>query len=300
MGPVLRFVILGSCLSLSFGAASLVAQTPGPESTTTSDGSVTITARYEAHRDRLRYEFASPSSIDTTFLVRHSFEQKYVGDNHWLVVSARYPAAGTSLETETAFTPQRQTSGSDFDTFYNPGGDVVVSGTGGDVRMRSLRFTQWSEAWLFRLAWRVGYSYRRDRSEFLPADIVLTHSNPPSERRRFTTDRETTTSESHELLLDLSKPLPLNERWTVVPGVTLSPLLRARLTTILPDKYPGEDLVYELVESALAARLQFAHRNGGRLIVWGMTWGQSWSYSKNRVFDRTGISATARVGWVRR
>ena len=285
---------------LALSGVPSFAQTPGPEAGTASDGSLTMIAGYEAHRDRLRYEFASPSSIDTPFLVPHSFEQEYVGDNQWFVVSARYPVAGDSMETEVAFTPERQTSGSDFDTFYNPGNDIVVSGTEGDVRMRSLRLTHWSESRLWGLPWRVGYSYRRDRSEFLPADVVVTHTSPPSAVGRFTTDRETTISQVHELMLDVSKPMALTATWSAVVGVTISPLVRAKLTTILPDKYPGQDVVFELGESAAAARLQFAHRQGSRLILIGVNWGRSWSYSDERTFDRNSLNGTVRVGIVRR
>jgi hypothetical protein len=67
------------------------------------------------------------------------------------------------MQTEFAITPERQTPGSDLDTFYDPNHDVVTSGTSGDVMLRSLRFAQWSEGRVLGLPWRVGYVYRRSR-----------------------------------------------------------------------------------------------------------------------------------------
>src|SRR6185295_5896655 len=111
------------------------------------------------------------------------------------------------------------------DTFYDSNNDVVVSGTAGDVRIRSLRFAHWSEARLLGLPWRMGYAFRRDRAEFLPSERILTHSNPPSEVRSFTFDRETTYSRVHEIPIEVAKPTRLSPTWTVVIAADVSPLI---------------------------------------------------------------------------
>ena len=60
---------------------------------------MSLSAGYEAHRDRLHYGFENPSNIDTPFLVPHRFDQIYVADNQWLSVSARYPVFGDYMKT---------------------------------------------------------------------------------------------------------------------------------------------------------------------------------------------------------
>ena len=171
---------------------------------------VQVRAGYEVHRDHFRYTFENPSNIDTDFPVPHSFTQRYVADNQWMFGSARYSVRDDVMQTEFAITPERQTPGSDLDTFYDPNHDVVVSGTSGDVMLRSLRFAQWSEGRLFGLPWRVGYLYRRDRSQFLPTDRIVTHSNPQSEARSPTFGHETTISQVHEI------PIEVSQAWNAV------------------------------------------------------------------------------------
>ena len=70
-----------------------------------------MSAGYEVHRDHLRYTFANRSSIDTDFLVPHTFTQSYVANNQWFVLSSGYPLGSNRFETEFAITPERQTPG---------------------------------------------------------------------------------------------------------------------------------------------------------------------------------------------
>lgn len=272
------------------------AQTPA----SAADGSgrrLTLTAGYEIHRDRLRYEFENPSNIDTPFLVRHTYAQTYIADNQWLVASARYRLWGEHLETEVGFTPEVTTWGTDFDTFYDPNDDIVVSGTAGDVRLRSQRFAEWSEGRLWGMPFRLGYTYRRDRSDFLPADVVLTHTNPPSEVRRLTLDREQTVSQVHSFPVDLARHLTLPHGWTLVSGATVSPFVLARLTTRLPDKYPGQDLVSDAMVVELEGRVQFVRAEGRWPVFLGMKYGSTVSYTASRQFRRNGAQLSVRVGY---
>lgn len=273
------------------------AQTPAPADAPTQ--LVTITAGYEAHRDRFHYTFRNPSNIDTDTLVPHSFTQTYVADNQWLVAAVRFPFGGEHMETEVAFTPERQTLGWDLDTFYDPHNDVVVSGTAGEVLMRSWRIAYWSEGELRGLPWRVGYAVRRDRSQFLPTDRILTHSNPPSEHRTPTFGHETTFSTAHEIPIDLSRPTTVSSRWTVVFGADVSPLIWARLTTLLPDKYPGQRIVFDAKALGAGGRMQLVRRAGSWPLMLTVHYGRTWSYSSARQFSREALTVSARVGFER-
>jgi hypothetical protein len=128
-----------------------------------------ISVGVETTRDRFHYRFENPSSFDTVDLVPHEFTQTYWADNRWLVVRARFGVQHHLFESEVAATPLRTTRGDDYDTFFQRTGDVVVSGTTGDVAMRSWRAQQ--TIGLGRAAgvdWNIGYQFRHDRSVFGP------------------------------------------------------------------------------------------------------------------------------------
>ena len=200
---------------------------------------MTISAGYEVRRDHLRYTFANRSNIDTDFLVPHMFTQAYVANNQWFVLSSGYPLGSSRFETEFAITPERQTPGSDLDTFFDPNNDIVVSGTAGEVRLRSLRFAQWSDGRIWGLPWRMGYRYRRDHSQFLPHRSHRDALEPAVRNAQPHIRSQTTISQTHEISIDGSKPWTVSSRWRLIVGAGVSPLIWARLTTILPDKYPG-------------------------------------------------------------
>lgn len=288
--------ILTLTLACSLTGALAQAQTPGPADVAPPGGAA-LTIGYEYARDRYFYEFANPSSISTPFTVPHTFRQTYTADNHWLVGSVRYEGLGQWFESDFGLAPETTTFGSDVDTFYNPDNDVVTSGTAGDVRLRSWRFTQWSEGKIGRTALRVGYRFRQDRADYLPADIVVTHSNPPSVSRRFTTDREETVSRVQELIVDVSRSAPLPGRWRLVAGGSVSPILLARLTTRLPDKYPGQDIVADAKAAGAGARVQVVREGGALRPMLGVTWGKTWSYSAERQYSRDVLQASFRLIW---
>ena len=216
--PIVLAIIVSAAL-----VRAAQGQTSRDDPESPPDG-VQVRAGYEVHRDHFRYTFENPSNIDTDFPVPHSFTQRYVADNQWIFGSARYSVRDDVMQTEFAITPERQTPGSDLDTFYDPNHDVVVSGTSGDVMLRSLRFAQWSEGRLFGLPWRVGYVYRRDRSQFLPTDRIVTHSNPQSEARSPTFGHETTISHVHEIPIEVSRAWNVSA-WRLVPRAEVSPLI---------------------------------------------------------------------------
>lgn len=298
--PKRRLVIKSAALCLAFVCSlhslSAAAQTPGPADIA-PPGGVALSVGYEYARDRYFYEFANPSNITTPFLVPHTFRQTYTADNQWLVGSVRYEALGQWLETDFGITPEITTFGSDQDTFYNPDNVVITSGTAGDVRLRSFRFTQWSEGKIGKTALRFGYRFRQDRADYLPADLVVVSSNGQFDSRRFTTDEEETISRVQELIVDVARSVPLSGRWRMVLGGNVSPLLLARLTTRLPDKYPGVDIVADARSAGLGARAQIVQEGGGLRPVFGVSWGKTWSYDSERQYDRNVLQLSFRVIW---
>lgn len=285
-------------LALTFCAGfahALHAQTPAGDPDSPPDR-VQVRAGYEVHRDHFRYTFENPSNIDTDFPVPHSFTQRYVANNQWVFGSARYAIHDDVMQTEFAITPERQTRGSDVDTFCDPNDDVVVSGTAGDVMLRSLRFTHWSEGRLFGVPWRVGYAFRRDRSQFLPTDRIVTHSNPASSVRSETFGHETTISQVHEIPIEVSRGWNVSSAWRFVPHADLSPLIVARLITKLPDKYPGYDIVFDARAIGVGGGIKFERRQGVPIVV-AIQFGQSWGYRSDRQFRRDYLATWIRVGF---
>jgi hypothetical protein len=271
------------------GAQSTAASTASPD-----DSAVTITAGYELHRDRLRYEFENPSTISTPFLVPHRFAQTYDADNQWFVASAHYRLAG-GMETEFGVTPDRATTASDLDTFFNPG-DVVVSGTDGPVTMRALRAAQWSEGRLWGLRLRLGYAYRRDTTAFRSTERIERHTNPLSETQTPIQTHETTISQTHEFAIGMAHDAALSRQWRLTMIVDGSPLIVARLTTILPEKYPGQDIVFLAKVAGVNARGQFAWPRGRRPLLFTATYGRTWSYDSASQFRRSSLQAGIRLG----
>jgi hypothetical protein len=271
-------------------------RTPAPTPSATPASGLSVSAGYEAHRDRLRYEFENASSFDTRFLVPHRFVQTYVADNQWFALSARYPLFGDVMETEFGLTPQRTTFASDLDTFFDPNGDVIVAGTAGDVSMHSLRFAHWSEATMFGLAWHAGYVYRRDASEFHSSERLVTHSDPQSESRTPISTHETTISQVHEVPIGVSKQIAARARWLLTGGADISPITVAKLMTILPEKYPGQEIVFQAKVAALTTRMQLAWRRERWPLIFTLNYGHTWSYQSSNQFSRDALQGAVRLG----
>jgi hypothetical protein len=280
---VTLFVLVGANVALAQNA------TPAPG----------VSVSYEATRDRFHYRFENPSSFDTAELVPHEFQQTYWGDNHWLTVRATYRAGTRALTTEFAATPQRTTRGDDFDTFFQPSGDIAVSGTTGNVSMRSLRIRQTVALGRgFGIDWMAGYQYRRDRSVFHDATKIVTHTQPPSRVETLETTRETTISNVHEVQFVAARAWNTQRRWRGNVEVALSPTTNARLTTILPDKYPGREILFTAIVFTLAPRVTIAYgeRWPIELSVGGI---RTFSYQNSRQFERTAASVSVGIGWTR-
>lgn len=239
----------------------------------------------EARRDRFTYHFDNPSSIDTPFLVPHFFEQRYVADNVWLMGSASY-VAGIRWETTAAITPQRTSTGDDYDTFFNPDGTVFVSGTTGGISIRSLSVSQRGEVARRGSAALVsGYRLRLDRSEFHLGHKTVTRNGVLIEASDVTT-RETTSSQIHELLFGLTAAFDLGNRWGVSVDTEVAPVALGRLLVQLPDKYPGRDLVFLTTVGTVISHATLARRFDDWALAFSLDSGRTWSYRSTAALSR--------------
>lgn len=256
-------------------------------------------ASVERRVEHVRYHFSNPSSIGTAEPVPHFFEQRYDASNTWLAVSAEYRAAGAAARTSVAFAPRVTTPGSDLDTFFDPSGDVVVSGTDGDVTLGSIALDQrfglaaW-RAWTFG----VDVGYRRSRAEFLPDVVILTHTLPPSSSSTFTTARETTTSQVIESGVSADGRWPVGGTWTLDATIDLLPLTVGRLRTVLPDKTPPLDTTGQATAFGARGRVTIGRAWGSITIGAGATLNGAWSYGEASAYrDRgAGVIVFVRSG----
>lgn len=265
------------------------AQTPPP--------AVEVTAGVE--RLRYDYRFENDSSFDTPFLVPHFFEQRYERTGTMLGIAARYRFLGRDMRTALAWSPEVTAFGSDFDTFFQPDGDVAASGTAGDVTLGSLGVEHSIALGAGRGAVLAAvFTWRRDRADFLPADRVVTHTHPPSETRELTTDRETTTSQVFEVGLEGRWAwIPRDSRWKVEMTGRAVPALRARLLVQLPDKYPDRDIVFSAAGWSARAGITASRRVGA--VRAGITAGydRAGSYRDAARFSRGAMSAAVVIAF---
>ncbi len=268
-----RLLVVVSLAAAVFGNATVGFGQSAPTSTITTE------MAYEFHVDRLRYTFENPSNFNTKFLVPHSFTQSYDASGSWVTARISYPIRGDRFITEFSLAPTRQASGSDFDTFHNPDGDVIVYGTDGDVKRHAFRLGHWSETQLFGLPWRVGYRYRRDESDFLPTDRIITHTLPVSEARSPTFGRETTISELHEIPIEVSRESAVAPAWMLRISGTVAPLVWGRLTTILPDKYPDRDIVFDGRAVGYGGGIELRRRGERTAVHVSVRYARTWSPS---------------------
>jgi hypothetical protein len=260
---------------------------------------VVFSVGVERRVEHVRYHFTDPSTFDTTALVPHFFEQAYDASNTWISIAADYRLAGAAARTEVALTPRVTTSGSDLDTFFDPSGDVIVSGTNGLVSLGSLavadRFgiTSWR-------GWTIGITvgYRRSRADFPPDFVIVTHTIPPSTTRMFTTDRETTTSQVVESGFTGAAGWRLGGAWRLNAWVDALPITRGLLTISLPDKYPGQDTTAAATAFGARGRLAIERAFRGVTAGAGATVGGVWSYEASSGYRTrsAGVMVYVRAG----
>ena len=245
--------------------------------------------------DEARWHFDNPSSYDTPELVPHFFEQTYDLDNTWFVAEASY-RAGIDWRTSIAATPVRQAVATDYDTFFNPGSVVWVSGTTGDARLHSIRLMQALD--LGRLGGvRLGGGYRLrvDVADFLEGDRTDTRNGVVVARQLVTT-REYTNGQSHELFVEGAHTTDLAPAWQLRVTGQVSPAAIQRLAIRLPDKYPGRTLVYRTTNLAVSGEIELV-RGRGR---WPLTLRagalRSFNYGSRQTLVRRGAHVGVGLG----
>jgi hypothetical protein len=235
-----------------------------------------LSVRIERRAEHFTYHVKNPSNFLPGPLVPHNFEQVYDADNTWVFVTAHYRALGGPASTEVGLTPRVTRAGSDVDTFFQPSGEVITSGTRGDVRLRSIAVRQRFEVVRWdRWALGVAVGYRRSEMDFLPSDRIVTRSLPPSETREPVGGDETTWSHVVDSGVTMTAPVMAGAGWRVLVD-SQALLTRARLVISLPLKYPGELIRQDTFAFGARGRL-VAERTSrvslGAALTLGGVWG---------------------------
>jgi hypothetical protein len=274
--------LAAAAVLLTFTAHGLAQQADGTQ----------VSVSYERTRDRFHYRFENPSTFDTVALVPHEFTQTYWGDNQWLVVRARY----RRFETEAAATPSRATRGDDFDTFFQPSGDVVVSGTTGGISMKSWRVRQ--SMGIGRrtgMDWAIAYGYRSDRSDFHPGLKSISHTQPPAYESFMVFTREMTTSRNYGADIAVARTWRQG-RWRITAEGRAAPIANGRLSIELPDKYPGRTLVFNAIFASVEPAVTVAAGDRWPVAI-RIGYARTFGYAGSRQFLRSAATIGASVGW---
>src|SRR5262245_18889691 len=237
-------------------------------------------------RDRFTYRFANDSAYDTSTLVPHFFEQTYNADNAWLIGSARY-RAGVDWETAGGVTPRRTGTGDDYDTFFDPDGSVIVSGTTGGITIWSWRVEQRASIRAGKAISVIsGYRLRVDH-----ADWQLGHATTVRNGRLIdahdTADREYTRSQMHEILMGVRMETAPDHRWRSQANVDVAPILAGRLLVQLPDKYPGRDLDFVAKGGDVTGTFSLSRRTHSLTFAICLQASRTWSYNADAELRRS-------------
>jgi hypothetical protein len=284
-------------VSLSGQASPAAPVQPEPA---TARAATSNRARWEAgleyQRDRFDYRFENPSSYDAAEPVPHAFEQRYDADSLWFTGRVRFTLGARPLETEAGISVPATGVGSDYDTFDQPGGNVVVYGTTADTDAWSWRAAQYVGlgTWL-GVRWRAAYSYRRDRADYRPSFTTVVQTKPPSSRAFWNTGRETAVSEVHEVRIGVEQVFAPAPGWHVGIVADAAPTTLARLTTILPDKY-STPVVFIAKGLSVNAAIHLGRRIGRWYAGAAVTYARAWSYSGSDAYHRRAVSAGIMVG----
>jgi hypothetical protein len=251
-----------------------------------------IGVRVEHRAERFDYHFDNPSNFEPGPLVPHAIDQRYEADSVWLFVHAAYTFLNAPAFTEIGLTPRITTPGSDIDTFYQPSGDVITSGTRGDVRLRSLSIQQRFDLASWRaVTFGVALGYRRSSMDYLPSDRIVTHTQPPSETREPVAGRETTWSHVIQSGFTARVLLKHGPRWHVASAFAAYPISRARLDVSLPDKYPGEIIRGDTFGFGASGRLAVERRAGRLSTGAGLTVAGVRGYRRTANYDERQFAA---------
>jgi hypothetical protein len=256
--------------------------------------SAQVQAGVELARDRSAWHFDNPSTYDTAELVPHYFEQRYTLDNLWLVASAAY-RAGIDWRTSAGVTPVRELSATDYDTFFDPGGITWVAGTSGNARTHSFRISQAVEIGRRgAVSFTGGYRLRLDLADFLEGNRTDTRNGVLVSQTVVTT-REYTNAQTHEVFVGAETSRPLGPRWRVRVSGEIAPTAVNRLAIELPDKYPGQTLVFRTTTGLAGGRIDLVRAARWPITV-GVSAARSWKYHPDQWVSRSSIAVDVVLG----
>jgi hypothetical protein len=240
-----------------------------------------IAIHLERRAERFDYHIENPSSVEPGPPVPHFFEQRYRSNNTWIFANLVYRLRGSAASTEFGITPRITTPGSDVDTFFQPSGDIVTTGTRGDVQLRSFAIRQWIEMSTWR-GWIFGATigYRRSEMDFLPSDRIVTHTQPSSQIRQPVGGDETTWSHVVDSGVTAARSFNASEHWRVSTGFEALPVTRARLTISLPLKYPGQLIRQDTFGFGARGTVAVARQWRSVVVGVGVTTGGTWGYRR--------------------
>ena len=143
-----------------------------------------------------------------------------------------------------------------------------------------------------------GYRLQVDLADFLDGDRTDTRNGVLVSRRVVTT-REYTNAQSHEIFVRGSHTHDLSRNWQVRLIGDASPAAIHRLAIQLPDKYPGQTLVYRAVNLVTSGRAEVARTGTGWPIAVHVRVGREWQYRSSQRAGRSvaSLGITAGRAW---
>lgn len=266
---------------------ALLAQAPSPWS---------VSLNTETRVESVTYHFDNPSSFDTAELVPHFFEQTYDTDHLWAVARVEHPLGRLRASLEAGATGDDTRRADDFDTFFQPDGNVIVTGTTGNASIQSWRVSERIET-RRRGSLRFGleYTYRRDRARFHDGDGITTTTVPPSVTHRLVTTRETTVSHLHALSWFGEMVRRMGPRDSIEAGVDVAPVGLAILTVDLPDKYPGRLLRFKASVAVVNIRATYRHAWSRWSLTAGAGAVRTFNWRRSSQLDARALFAAAGV-----
>ena len=251
-----------------------------------------VAAIVEPARESLRYRFDNPSSFNTEELVPHFFEQTYDTRNVWIGVAVTYSLWGGASQTRASFTPGATRRADDFDTFFQPDGNVIVAGTTGNASIWSWQLGQRvSTGRLLGSSVGVALGYRRDTARYHEGIGIVRTSNPPTEERRTVTTREFVTSQLFEAGMFATRNWSSFSAGVEVVGVGVG-----RLAVQLPDKYPGQTIVASGRYSAATIEVAYAWTAGPSVVRAGLRTGASLPWQRSSAMYLRRLSLLLSIG----
>jgi hypothetical protein len=255
----------------------------------TAAAQVDVEVGAEVARDRSNWHFDNPSTYDTAALVPHYFEQRYTFDNLWLTGSAGY-RAGVDWRTTVGVTPVRTALATDYDTFFDPDGTVWTSGTTGDATMHAFRVSQ--ELDLGRagpLHLSGGYRWRMELADFLAGDKSDTRNGVVVSRSIVTT-REYTRGQTHALFIAATADRTLSPGWRLEGRGEVAPAAVNRLAIELPDKYPGQTILFQTTNLSMEGRAALVHTGATWHLTLALHAASTFNYYATQTLDRHSVA----------